>query len=172
MQASIYFICVFALFYLPFHLAPALFYLLFHLAPAIFQDGIILCAVSLLRAPASLPAESFSALGTEIEILIGLISAGRAPADHASRSPAADQGQILLAYLSAGSPGYLFSHCRIQFVDSAAAGHLNIIFTHPPEAGDKKEQQLAEGHKDLVSPVLSALAAYNQLIRRNILSSL
>ena len=161
MQASIYFICVFTL-----------FYLLFHLAPAIFQDGIILCAVSLLRAPASLPAESFSALGAEIEILIGLISAGRAPADHASRSPAADQGQILLAYLSAGSPGYLFSHCRIQFVDSAAAGHLNIILTPPPEAGDKKEQQLAEGHEDLVSPVLSALAAYNQLIRRNILSSL
>ena len=172
MQASIYFICVFTLFYLPFHLAPALFYLLFHLAPAIFQDGIILCAVSLLRAPASLPAESFSALGTEIEILIGLISAGRAPADHASRSPAADQGQILLADLPSRPPGNLLSHGRIQLVDSTAAGHLYIVLLSPLETGDQKQEQLGKGYKDTVVSISAALAADHQLVMGKILSPL
>ena len=123
-------------------------------------------------ADTSILTESFPAFWTEIEILTGLISAGRAPADSARCPPFADQSQILLADLPSRPPGNLLSHGRIQLVDSTAAGHLYIILTAPPETGDEKNQQLAESHEDLVSPVLSALAAYYKLIRRNILSSL
>ena len=105
-----------------------------------------------------------SALGAEIKILFRLISAGRAAPDHAGSPAAADDLQVRRPDLDFFSASYAGTDLRIQFIDCPAAGHLHIVFLSPPQAGNKEEQKLREGHENLVSAVLSALRADHELI--------